>query len=117
MLEQVAKINEEHNEFLLAVLSKDANNSIEEFYDVMQSMLGLLHQIGLTANYVESQYDLHLKKIENRPRKFLNFNDYCTGFGSCSECPLKTVDFETDDSCEVVYEAAVKNNGKFIIEV
>lgn len=66
--EQIKKIYEEVDEFVQAILKGDVTNSIEEYFDVLQSGLGALHKMGLSAEYVMSQYDKHLEKIVNRPR-------------------------------------------------
>lgn len=45
--EQCKKVKEEVNEFLEAISKDDKNNIIEEFYDVIQAMLGLIRIKGL----------------------------------------------------------------------
>lgn len=117
MIEQITKVSEEYNEFLVAILKKDTNNSIEEFYDVMQSMLEMLNKVGLNADYVESQYYKHLDKLKDRPRKFKPFNEYCQGQICCSKCPLGQIEGGDEDICETAYETAINNNGKLIISI
>ena len=48
---------------------KNRENLKEEFFDVMQSMLGLMHKEGITAEEVMEGYSKHLEKIKNRPRE------------------------------------------------
>ncbi len=66
--EQIKKIYEEVDEFVQAVIKGDATNSVEEFFDVVQSCLGALQKMGLDADYVMSQYGKHLEKLKDRPR-------------------------------------------------
>lgn len=67
--EQVDKVLEECNEFWMAYYNKDRDNLKEEFFDVMQSMLGLMYKEGITAEEVMEGYSNHLVKLDNRPRK------------------------------------------------
>jgi len=66
--EQIKKIYEEVDEFVQAVIKGDVTNAIEEYFDVIQSGLGALQKMGLSADYVMSQYGKHLEKIKDRPR-------------------------------------------------
>lgn len=67
--EQVEKVIEEFQEFWTAYNNKDKENLKEEFFDVMQSMLGLMHKAGITAEEVMQGYSKHIVKIKNRPRR------------------------------------------------
>ena len=67
--EQVEKVLEEFQEFWTAYNNKDRENLKEEFFDVMQAMLGLMHKEGITALEVMEGYSKHIEKIKNRPRK------------------------------------------------
>lgn len=67
--EQVEKVIEELQEFWNAYNNKDRENLKEEFFDVMQAMLGLMHKEGITAEEVMEGYSKHIEKIKNRPRK------------------------------------------------
>lgn len=80
------KINEEINEFKIAInnleLSKyyknlfqdkiphDKDNIIEEFYDVIQSMLQLMIFEGLTLEEIIEGQEKHFEKLEIRGWKF-----------------------------------------------
>lgn len=66
--QQIQKIHEEVDEFVQAVIKGDATNAVEEYFDVLQASLGALQKMGLSADYVMSQYDKHLEKIRFRPR-------------------------------------------------
>lgn len=67
--EQVEKVVEEFQEFWTAYNNKDRENLKEEFFDVMQAMLGLMHKEGITALEVMEGYSKHIEKIKNRPRE------------------------------------------------
>jgi len=66
--EQIQKVYEEVDEFIQAILNGDIDNAIEEYFDVLQSGLGALQKMGISAEYVMSQYPKHLTKIKDRPR-------------------------------------------------
>ena len=73
--EQMKKFNEEVEEFIIAVEEhnymalKCKSHMIEEFWDVVQSGLGLLHFEGVEADEVMSGYQAHLDKMESRGNK------------------------------------------------
>ena len=76
--EQMKKFNEEVEEFIIAVEEhnymalKCKSHMIEEFWDVVQSGLGLLHFEGVEAKEVMEGYQEHLQKMEargNKPRE------------------------------------------------
>lgn len=69
--EQYRKCIEEEQEFLQAVAidGEDKEHAIEEFWDVVQSKLGLLQKtMNISASEVMEGYNNHLEKIKNRPR-------------------------------------------------
>lgn len=72
--EQMDKLNEEHIEFIISIIDhacgKEISNEhmIEEFWDMVQAGLGLLHFEGVNAKEVMEGYSKHLKKIKHRPR-------------------------------------------------
>lgn len=66
--EQINKIYEETDEFVQAIIKGDVTNGIEEYFDMLQAGLGALQKMGLSADYVMSQYGKHLEKIKLRPR-------------------------------------------------
>jgi phosphoribosyl-ATP pyrophosphohydrolase len=68
LIEQMAKVHEEDKEFVEAIIKADTDNAIEEFWDLIQSRLGLLEKLGTTAQKVMDQYPKHLEKLKNRPR-------------------------------------------------
>lgn len=73
--EQMNKIDEEDNEFDMAVLEychdndiKNKNHLVEEFWDTVQARLGVLQKVDIDAKEVMEQYPKHLEKIKSRPR-------------------------------------------------
>lgn len=75
-LDQCRKIHEELEELEEATANyitfntqESKEHAIEEYFDVIQSALGLLAIAGITAQEVMNQYPKHLEKIKNRPRK------------------------------------------------
>lgn len=66
--EQIQKVYEETDEFVQAIIKVDASNAIEEYFDMLQAGLGALQKMGLSAEYIMSQYGKHITKIKCRPR-------------------------------------------------
>jgi NTP pyrophosphatase (non-canonical NTP hydrolase) len=74
-LQQCIKINEEQDEFSKAfsdyIRNKSKENKshvIEEFWDVVQVLLGLMDKNGISSIDTMKEYHKHLEKIKNRPR-------------------------------------------------
>jgi hypothetical protein len=81
-LEQLYKVKEENVEFDEALINYLENRSvknrlhvIEEFWDKVQSSLGMLDKYEISADEVMKLYHLHLEKIKERPRKEHKGND------------------------------------------
>ncbi|MEG0133092.1 MAG: hypothetical protein RR851_13110 [Clostridium sp.] len=87
LMEQIQKVNEEHCEFVTAVVKNDSDNGIEKFFDLVQAGLGALSKMNLDADYVMEQYPKHLEKLKSRPR--------VKEFGNCSMCG-NIVDYDED---------------------
>ncbi|NFO86472.1 hypothetical protein FDC58_10580 [Clostridium botulinum] len=83
IVEQMNKSDEEKKELEDAILlytTKKSNNEdmqeienerkhvIEEFWDTVQSNLGVLDKLGIKAQEVMEGYQEHLVKLEDRPR-------------------------------------------------
>lgn len=66
--EQLEKFIEEKNEFLQAIATRDKENSIEEFWDVVQVMIGVFQKQNISVKDIDKGYSKHLEKIKNRPR-------------------------------------------------
>lgn len=68
-IKQCEKANEEFNEFKIALVREPRENAIEEFWDVVQSCVGLAEKMkGINAAELMEGYPKHLEKIKNRPR-------------------------------------------------
>lgn len=70
MLTQVRKVGEEVEEFAQAIANKDKENTIEEFWDVVQSMLGAVDIAGIDVEEVVAGLDNHYIKLKSRGHKF-----------------------------------------------
>ncbi|MGN2347274.1 hypothetical protein ACTFH7_01975 [Clostridium cagae] len=83
IVEQMSKSDEEKKELedaILLYMTKKSNNEdmqeienerkhvIEEFWDTVQSNLGVLDKLGINAQEVMQGYPEHLIKLEDRPR-------------------------------------------------
>ena len=71
--EQYKKCIEEECEFYEAANNaltqeKERDHAMEEFYDCMQSKLGVLYKLGISAYDVMKYYPNHLEKLKHRPR-------------------------------------------------
>jgi len=67
--EEIYEFEVAMNEFLQDKTPKNRKHLIEEYYDYIQSPLGILDMVGITAQEVMGGYPLHEKKLLNRPRK------------------------------------------------
>ncbi|WP_368244112.1 hypothetical protein [Clostridium tertium] len=64
--DEMRKAYEESEEFLEAVLKHDIDNSIEEFWDSVQTKLNCMSMIGIPAELVYRDLDKHIKKMIDR---------------------------------------------------
>jgi len=68
--QQTQKVTEEDNELIKAIVNRDKDNAIEEFWDCVQVRLGALDiAMEIKAEEVMEGYPRHLEKLKNRPRK------------------------------------------------
>lgn len=67
---QVNKVCEEVNEFIEATKFCDDDNLVEEFWDVVQAMMGVIDLRQLTKEELIEGLDIHYKKLEGRGHKF-----------------------------------------------
>lgn len=70
---QVLKAKEERKELHSALADYTCKvdtkeHVIEEYWDLMQSYLGVLQKVGISAEEVMEHYPKHLEKMKNRPR-------------------------------------------------
>lgn len=70
-IEQQKKCCDEMSEFISGVMKDNPDNIIEEFYDVIQSMLGVIKILGLQGRLVTG-LKKHNKKLKGRGWKFEN---------------------------------------------
>ena len=64
-LEEMNKLQEEVQEFKVAILLDDEDNMLEEALDVMQVLFNILNRYELT-DYLEEALYLHKKKLASR---------------------------------------------------
>lgn len=64
-LEEMNKLQEEVQEFKVAILLDDEDNMLEEALDVMQVIFNILNRYELT-DYLEEALFLHKKKLASR---------------------------------------------------
>ena len=57
---------EEDKEFQKGVLAGDINNTIEEFWDSVQTKLNVMGMIGIEAERIYKDLEKHIKKMNNR---------------------------------------------------
>lgn len=70
LLSQIHKCEEEDKEFLTAIVRRDTDNAIEEFYDKITSSLNALKLMGISLeNIVDGQED-HFQKLIERGWEF-----------------------------------------------
>jgi NTP pyrophosphatase (non-canonical NTP hydrolase) len=91
-IEQMRKTKEELKELVDALIEDEFYSSVddkdkkelkdhikEEFWDLVQSHLGLLEKHGIKAKEVMKAYPKHLEKLKSRPRK-----------KECKKCIIKS---------------------------
>ena len=68
--ELLLKLDEESDEFLSSIEFADDDNALEEFYDVIQVMVNILHKIDINTKEVEGAYFKHHRKLLERGWEF-----------------------------------------------
>lgn len=63
--QQLEKLNEEYKEFLEGIKKQDPENTIEEFFDLIQVSLGVIKILGLEKELEKGQIK-HDKKLLQR---------------------------------------------------
>lgn len=66
VFEEIRKCEEEDNEFYTAILKFDYNNSIEEFWDSVQTKLNVLAMSGISTKDVYNGLEKHKEKLKKR---------------------------------------------------
>lgn len=64
--EELKKCTEEDKEFQKGALAGDINNTIEEFWDSVQTKLNVMGMIGIEAERIYKELEKHIKKMNNR---------------------------------------------------
>ena len=65
LVEEVDKLTEETHEFINAIIKNDEENMIEEFFDVIQVMINILHRYDITYKLGDGLQD-HIVKLTSR---------------------------------------------------
>ena len=68
--ELLLKLDEEYEEFFSSTEFADDDGTLEEFYDVIQVMVNILDQVGITTKEIESAYFKHHRKLLDRGWEF-----------------------------------------------
>ena len=71
-LEELNKLQEEVQEFKVALLLDDEDNMLEEAWDVFQVLINILNRYELT-DYLEESLYIHKKKLMSRNWKVDKF--------------------------------------------
>ena len=71
-LEELNKLQEEVQEFKVALLLDDEDNMLEEAWDVIQVLINILNRYELT-DYLEESLYIHKKKLMSRNWKIDKF--------------------------------------------
>lgn len=66
LFDEMRKCNEEDDEFLSAVMKEDIDNTIEEFWDSVQTKLNVMAMLGIPTEMVYRGLDKHIQKIKER---------------------------------------------------
>lgn len=66
LIRELDKCTEEDNEFKKGVLKEDIDNSIEEFWDSVQTKLNVMDMIGIPMDMVYKDLGKHIKKMIDR---------------------------------------------------
>lgn len=64
------KLSEEHNEFQMAAFRNDKGNAIEEFWDCIQALVGVMDKLNISDKEIKQGLTRHNKKLLNRGWKF-----------------------------------------------
>lgn len=66
IMQELRKCVEEDTEFAKAILKEDIDNTIEEFWDSVQTKLNVMDMIGIPVEMVYKDLDKHIKKMLKR---------------------------------------------------
>jgi phosphoribosyl-ATP pyrophosphohydrolase len=66
LMSEIAKCMEEDKEFINGVLKGDIDNTIEEFWDSVQTKLNVMSMIGIPVDMIYRDLDKHIAKMYER---------------------------------------------------
>lgn len=66
LFDEIRKCEEEDTEFIKAILKEDIDNTIEEFWDSVQTKLNVMSMIGIPTEVIYKDLDKHIKKMIDR---------------------------------------------------
>lgn len=66
LFDELNKCMEEDNEFIKGVLEMDMDNTIEEFWDSVQTKLNVMGMMGIPTDVIYRDLDKHIKKMNKR---------------------------------------------------
>jgi hypothetical protein len=66
LFDEIRKCEEEDTEFIKGVLTGDIDNTIEEFWDSVQTKLNCMSMMGIPVDMIYRDMDKHIKKMLKR---------------------------------------------------
>lgn len=66
LMKELVKCVEEDEEFVEGTLKNNIDNTIEEFWDSVQTKLNVMGMMGIPTNMVYRDLDKHIKKMHER---------------------------------------------------
>lgn len=70
LVDELFKCVEENNEFEIGALSNNIDNTIEEFWDSVQTKLNVMGMMGIPTDVIYKDLDKHIKKMYEREYVF-----------------------------------------------
>lgn len=70
LADEIYKCIEEDREFVMGALKNDIDNTIEEFWDSVQTKLNVMSMLGIPTEVIYEDLDKHIKKMYKRGYKF-----------------------------------------------
>lgn len=66
MFDEIRKCNEEDDEFFKGVMKCDIDNTIEEFWDSVQTKLNVMSMLGISTDTIYDGLYKHISKMNDR---------------------------------------------------
>lgn len=70
LVAELDKCTEEHYEFKKGALTNDIDNTIEEFWDSVQTKLNVMGMMGIPTDVIYKDLNKHIKKMNEREYVF-----------------------------------------------